>query len=300
MKTKHLTQLAGLLLIGCQSAMASNAPTLSPVPPDGLQTLDEPAVLYYQQMGPLEYATHALPPPTYPAWRIHYTLHPTMDEKDNTVLSGYQVNADRINLSQLVYQEIVSAYGKDAADPALNNKTPHDSHLLPFIVVQNTAADLLAEDVSNTPLSAPDKPCGLQPDCGQTWRDSEGDWGSPDTIKLEPSPWKTQSQLPQLLRAMAKQAGWLQKNGPSYQWVTPEQPEGRNDKKTWVEITVDNYPGNGGMFLADWVESVMDDSISAKVIRIIQDPTTPTQAMVYSAYICGRGNNTNKIAQQCS
>ncbi|MEZ5479785.1 MAG: hypothetical protein R3E95_20600 [Thiolinea sp.] len=75
-------------------------------------SLDPPCSI--QEMGPLEFAAALVPEPTYPAWRLHFKLIPVMNT--DQVLSGYRVEASRINLSPAVYQEQVNSLGADNVD----------------------------------------------------------------------------------------------------------------------------------------------------------------------------------------
>jgi hypothetical protein len=300
-----LLSFLGISLLACvenesHSANHNMEKDFLSVPPDGLEQLDENDLAYYQQMGPLEYSAHALKAPAYPAWRLHFSLQPTFDEHDASILSGYQVQADQINLSQNVYQELLDSLGEDAVDKTLNDNTPHHRYILPYFIVQTIAADFLPDEAQHLPLDQTHFSCGLQKDCGATWQDNENnDWGEPKMLPLEQAPWKTQSPIPELTRLLAKQANWLQHQGHHIYWTPPELPEGLNAKRPWVSVTIDNYAGNGGAWVADWVETVADDSIASKVVRIMLPDSDSQEAMVFTAYQCHRTEQQHQVMQAC-
>ncbi|TXH70242.1 MAG: hypothetical protein E6Q83_06860 [Thiothrix sp.] len=269
---------------------------INPVPPQGLTSLDAKGLTYYQELGPLQLAAYQLPLPKYPTWRLYFALYPSLD-KDG-VLSGYEVKAQRINLSPLLYQSLVEEYGKENADAALNNKTPSDQFTLPYAIVQQVTADPIEEAVKYTANPMLKQACGLQLRCDQMWDDTPAQWSKPQAIKLERAPWDKSTHLPAaLIRALAQQTNWLQKQGHVWQWVTPELPEGINAKRPWVEVVIDNYTGNGGMIAADWIERVADDSVAQTVTRIMIGEGE-VNGSAYRSNRCARGN-TKKLLTKC-
>ena len=61
----------------------------------------------------------------------------------------------------------------------------------------------------------------------------------------------------------------MQYHNNEWQWVTPELPEGLSAQHPWVEFVTDNYTVNGGVWVVDWVDRVMDDSIDHKLTRLM-------------------------------
>ena len=266
------------------------------VPPQGLNGLSEQDLIYYKELGPLQLAAHQVPLPKYPTWRLYFALYPSLDAEG--ILSGYQVKAQRINLSPLLYQSVVEEYGKENADPKLNNKTPSDQFTLPYVIVQTITADPLEDEIKYSPNTLNKQACGLQLHCNEMWDDTPAKWSKEKPIKLARAPWDKNLNLPAaLVRALAQQTNWLQKQGKVWQWVTPELPEGINAKRPWVEVVIDSYTGNGGMVAADWIERVADDSVAQKVTRIMLGDDE-VEGLVYQANRCARGNNKT-LLQVC-
>lgn len=270
--------------------------SVNKVPPQGLNSLSEQDLTYYKELGPLQLAAHQVPLPKYPTWRLYFALYPSLDAEG--ILSGYQVKAQRINLSPLLYQSVVEEYGKENADPKLNNKTPSDQFTLPYLIVQTITADPLEDEIKYSPNLINQQACGLQLHCNEMWDDTPAKWSKEKPIKLERAPWDKNLNLPAaLIRALAQQTNWLQKQGKVWQWVTPELPEGINAKRPWVEVVIDSYTGNGGMVAADWIERVADDSVAQKVTRIMLGDDE-VEGLVYRANRCARGN-TKTLLQVC-
>ncbi|HPE62103.1 MAG TPA: VWA domain-containing protein [Thiolinea sp.] len=271
---------------------------LNPVPPDGLDSLDEAALKYYQEMGPLELAADLVPQPPYPVWRLHLALHPVMNADE--VLSGYQVEVSRINLSPRLYQQLVNNFGAGIADKSLNDNTPSDHYTLPFTIAQNVNADLLVDEVSHAEYP-PEGSCGLLPDCTALWQDHEdSDWGISSTPVLQAAPWHQDDiGVPALVRTLAQQAGWLQEENGQYRWITPEMPEGIGPGRPWVEVTIDSHAGNGGLLVADWMERVADDSVAAQLERVLYDPEQPESVQAFRANRCARGEQQDSARQTC-
>ncbi|MCB1621573.1 MAG: hypothetical protein KDI44_12655, partial [Thiothrix sp.] len=293
------TSAAGPVPAEEQAAADSAAAGLNPVPPDGLDSLDETALKYYQEMGPLELASDLLPQPAYPVWRLHFALYPVMNA--DAVLSGYQVEASRINLSPRLYQQIVDSFGAGVVDKSLNDSTPGDHYTLPFMIVQNVSAELLTDEVSHDEPYQPDGACGRLTDCAALWQDHEdSDWGPSSTPILQAAPWHQNAiGAPALVRTLARQAGWLQEENGRYLWITPEMPEGTGPGRPWVEVTVDSHAGNGGLLVADWVERVADDSVAAQLVRVLYDPGQPASVQAFRASRCARGATQDSAQQTC-
>lgn len=279
-----------------KTAPASSATNINKVPPDGVESLDEKSLTYYKELGPLQFAAYQVPLPDYPAWRLYLALYPTLDT--DGVLSGYRVEAQRINVSPLVYEQVVKAYGKKIADAKLNNTAASDQFTLPFMIVQSVTAEPILEQVKQGASTIGKQACGLQAQCDQLWVDSEAEWSAEKPISLERVPWdKALNQPAALIRALAQQTHWLQKQGDVWQWVTPELPEGIDDQHPWVEVVIDNYTGNGGMVSADWIERVADDSVAQQVTRVMLEDGTES-GKVYQAQRCVRGD-TSKLLKVC-
>ena len=268
--------------------------SMNKVPPKGRESLSETELTYYKELGPLQLAAHQLPLPQYPTWRLYFALYPRLDAEG--ILSGYQVKAHRINLSPLLYYSLVEEYGKENADPKLNNKTLSDQFTMPYQIVQTITADPLEKAIKHVPNTLTKQACGLQLHCDQLWNDTPAKWSKAKPIQLERAPWDKQLNLPAaLIRALAQQTNWLQKQGNIWQWVTPELPEGIDAKHPWVEVVIDNYTGNGGMMAADWIERVADDSVAQKVTRIMLGDDE-VNGLAYQANRCARGNNKTLLA----
>lgn len=293
MKTRLLT--VSLLISSLSLAQAAPTPSVNPVPPKSVASLDKKGLSYYHELGPLQFAARQLPLPSYPTWRLSFALYPVLKGQ---VLSGYQVEAERVNLSPLLYKEVVAEYGKENADTKLNNKTPSDHYTLSYAIVKSMTAEPLLKQIKVTKSQAKGKSCGLQKDCAAMWVDDEGTWTRLKTVTLEQAPWDKTIHYPAaMIRALAQNTSWLQQHNKEWQWVTPELPEGLSAKRPWVEVVIDNYTGKGGIWVADWVERVMDDSVDRKLTRLMisEDEKTGT---IYRAYLCQRPKS-DKPQKRC-
>lgn len=292
MRTPFL--VLNLLVLSTSLAQAAST-TVNPVPPKGVASLDAKGLSYYKELGPLQLAARQLPLPSYPTWRLNFAMQAVLKDQ---VLSGYNVEAERVNLSPLLYKELVEEYGKENADPTLNNKTPSDHYTLPYAIVQSITAEPLLKQIKVGKSLVKGKACGLQKDCAAMWVDDEGAWTKLKTVTLEKAPWDKSIQYPAaMVRALAQNTDWLQQHNKEWQWVTPELPEGLSAKRPWVEVTIDNYTGNGGMWSADWVERVMDDSVDRKLTRLMIGEGEKT-GTIYRAYLCQRPKS-DKPQKRC-
>ena len=297
-RTSGRSQLPQTPQLSKQSEAQTAATTLAQlrqVPPNGLNSLEAAGFRYFQTMGPVEYATRLGGVPDMPVWRVRVRLYPDWQNTDFI----YRVKVDHYNLSLSLYGDLVSSYGADSVDPSLDNTTPHHRIALEFLPIMNVAADWLPDStyISQSDVSL-DPPCGLGTGCASVETPDASDWGSDTAIKLEVAPWDAENEpLYGLVRALAKQAGWLQDD-----WILPgEIPEGISAERPWVEVLVTNYAGNGGGYLAQWIERVADDSIRAEVHQIYTDDgaNEDTNGSATTGYMCGRGSQAGQIAQLC-
>jgi hypothetical protein len=238
--------------------------------------------------------------PTFPVWRIHLTLYPLFHPEDHSILSGYRVIAERINLSAKLYDALSKEMGKENVDSELNNKQPSDRHTLTYYIAM--ATHYVSEETKYETFDTLNTPCGLQLNCMQQWKEDEGDWGKGSVVTLPKAPWEsTLNPLPAMVRTLGKQAGWVQENGLKIEsWDTPEIPEGMSDKNPWIDIVIENYTGNGGGYLMEWHSLVSDDSIKKTLYRVFYDEASHTdKAMVYTSVLCHRNKNTLQPTQIC-
>ncbi|MBE9062400.1 hypothetical protein [cf. Phormidesmis sp. LEGE 11477] len=278
----------------------SQPPTSSPtstslnsVPPDGLDSLSESDFRYFQSMGPLEYAIRLGGVPTVPTWRIRLRLYPV--QQDGDLL--YQVKVDHYNLSPALYSDLVSSYGEENVDPILDNNTSHQHIDLEFLPVMNVAADWLSESTQMSTSAVAESPtCGLGTSCSVLYNPEVQEWNGESTVSLEMAPWASDSDpLPTMVRTLAEQASWLQND---FWTMPPEIPEGISSERPWVEVLVTNYPGNGGGYMAHWIERIADDSVQATVHRLFYDPEA-ISGFVSKGYICGRGAEAGQVRALC-
>ncbi|NEP76678.1 hypothetical protein [Okeania sp. SIO2G5] len=161
----------------------------------------------------------------------------------------------------------------------------------------NVAADWLPDSTqfSQSDVTTQDL-CGLGISCTALNDPITSEWSDGPTIALEPAPWSSDSEpLPMLVRTLAHQAGWLQDG----QWMLPmERPEGLSDERPWVEVLVTNYAGNGGGYVAHWIERVADDSVQAIAHRLYADSITPS-GYTSQGYMCARGTVAGQIKTLC-
>ena len=276
------------------------AAELQTVPPDGFNRLSEPGLQYFQAMGPLEYATRLSGVPETPVWRVRLRLYPqNTGEPDGFT---YDVKVDHYNLSPALYQEVANSYGVENTDPSLNNQTPHQHLELAFMPIMNVTAEFLSEatQATQSAVATNAQICGLGIACAALRGEENAEWATETTIPLEAAPWDAHVEpLYALTRALAQQAGWLQTNGMREQWTSQMPPEGVSEERPWVEVLVENYAGNGGGYLAEWVERVADDSVSANIHRIYYFPEMRTEAFAQKASVCARGEAEGQIRSLC-
>ncbi|MEM8611929.1 MAG: hypothetical protein AAGF93_07910 [Cyanobacteria bacterium P01_H01_bin.105] len=267
---------------------------LRQVPPNGLDSLDETGFRYFQTMGPMEYATRLGGVPNAPTWRVRVRLYPNWQNADLV----YQVKVDHYNLSPTLYRNLVRSYGAGNVDPRLDDSTPHSSIALEFLPIMNVAADWIPDSTQISQSGVDLNPtCGLGLGCASLEAPNDlSEWGPNEAnIALDAAPWDTENEsLYGLVRALAKQAGWLEDG-----WILPSEiPEGISAERPWVEVLVTNYAGNGGGYMAQWIEYGADDSIRAKVYQIYVDDIG-TSGNASTGYICGRGSRAGQISQVC-
>ncbi len=262
------------------------------------ENLSERDWYHLVNMGPLEMSSRLLKKPEYPIWRLRLALYPVMNDGG---LSAYRITADRINLSPEYYKELVEGYGKDIADPTMNNHALSDRHQLNFAVIQNNPSDFMSDATQYQKIKPNKITCGLLKDCSKLYESSNGSWSEPKALKLEKASWDKSLNAPAaLVRALAKEAGWLTDGYKSLKWQARETPEGLNQKLPWVEIIIDNYIGNGGGYRATWYETVTDDSISKELYSIyFGDGLESLEASIEKAVVCSRGCKSNIPVQKC-
>ena len=271
----------------------------STVPPGGWDSLSESELQYFQAMGPLEYAARLGGVPKTPAWRVRLRLYPhNTGEPDDLT---YKVKLDHYNLSPALYQEVASSYGAENTDPSLENRADHQHLDLTFMPIMGVSAHLLPESVQLTQSAVENNPtCGLQLECAALRYEDDAEWAIESIIQLETAPWETEIEpVYAMIRALAQQAGWLQENGIGKQWNPGEIPEGISEERPWVEILVENYIGNGGVYFAEWIERVADDSVSGIVHRLYYSPAAGVEASAKQSFICARGDDAGKLRSLC-
>ena len=253
--------------------------------------------IYLRDMGPLEHALRILKEPRFPVWRVRMRLYPLMSEKFSGHIGGYRVVVDRINLSYILHDSLIEQYGIKNVDPTLKNTEPSESYTLEYMIMRTPAA-LMEESLDlSYDVYLEDEECGLQKSCTKLQEDVGGDWGMASGTTLSKAPWEsTINTLPAMLRALEVKAGWLKNN----MWIPQEIPEGMNETTPWVEVVIENHVGNGGGYSMLWQDLVSDDSIAKTLNNIYYDEATQNaQADIFSAVLCGRGENTSKPTQMC-
>ena len=311
MSFRHLAKATALILPLCLAACHTvgakslQAETIDPspklslielreVPPNGLDTLNETGFRYFQTMGPLEYAARLSGVPDVPIWRVRLRMYPTWQDSDLT----YNVQVDHYNLSSTLYNSLSSSYGVDNVDPTLDNATPHQHLSLEFLPVMNVAADWLPESTQSHQSDVTTNPvCGLGLGCAALEVPNDSEWTNETTLSMNAAPWDEDSEpLYMIVRALAKKAGWLPDG-----WMLPNEiPEGVNAERPWVEVLVTNYAGNGGGYLAQWIEPMADDSIRATVHQVYYDSAwMEMESDASTGYICGRQNSPETIRALC-
>ena len=225
---------------------------------------------YIQNMGPIEQSIRLMELPSYSKWHLRLQLYPIFSKPRQ--LSGYKVVFERLNLSGSSTKNI-----------------PADRHELFFDSVMNNPALFSKEKSHFKTLSTSYKSTK-----------NDGDWGESKRVMLKNSPWESKiNTLPALVRTLAKEAGWLRKNGVSYTWSPQEIPEGMNNSTPWVEIIIDNHLGIEGSYTAQWHDLVSDDSIAKTLYSIYVNDDETNYALMNKAVVCGRGKNTTQPIQIC-
>ncbi|MEA5488852.1 hypothetical protein [Pseudanabaena sp. CCNP1317] len=272
---------------------------LQPVPPNGFHQLNEIGLKYFQGMGPLEYAVRLTGIPTTPAWRIRLRLYPSNEKLGRS----YRVKVDHYNLSPALYRDVVSAYGRENADPSLNNTTPHQHIQMVFIPVMNVAANFEESSLQQSQSSVTQNPrdCGLGFGCADLFNEADdSQWVNEQKLNLVRAPWE---QMPNniyaMVRGLAEQSGKLQLNGDEMFWTDGEIPEGISSTRPWIEVLIDNYAGNGGGYQAHWIQRAADDSIRASAFRMYTDERMEGNAIASRSYVCSRGNVAGKLRTRC-
>ncbi|ACA99293.1 hypothetical protein SYNPCC7002_A1296 [Picosynechococcus sp. PCC 7002] len=274
-------------------ALIAQVPTPTSLSPEGLR--------YFQNMGPLEYAARLSGVPDLPAWRVRLRLSPpTLIDNAREQLNT--VTVDHYNLSPSLYQDLAESYGVENADPSFNDRSPHQAWSFTFMPIMGIAAELRPEytESQTFPFESKTKEsCDFVGNCTDlTFLDFGGDeWRAAPTLAPEQAPWESESQsIYVLVRALAQQAGWYD---PVLGWLPPtEVPEGTSDARPWVEILIDNYPGNGGGYQGVWLERVADDSVQQIVHGVFYEPTNP-QIFTFESYRCRRTSPPGSLSLLC-
>ena len=252
---------------------------------------------YLRDMGPLEHALRILKEPSFPVWRVRMRLFAVMSEKFPSQLGSYRVVVDRINLSYALHDSLIEQYGIKNVDPTLKNTEPSESYTLEYMIMRTPAA-LIEESLDlRYDVYLEEEACGLKKSCTQLQENVGGDWGKASSTTISTAPWESKvNTFPAMLRALEVKAGWLENDV----WSPQEIPEGMNETTPWVEIVIENHGGNGGGYSMLWQDLVSDDSIAKTLYSIYYDEVTPnTQADLFSAVLCGRGDNTTRPTQLC-
>lgn len=244
---------------------------------------------YLQNMGPIEQSLRILKKSKFPIWRMHLKLYPMFEGKSSQLI-GYRVEVERKNLSTLLYKELVASHGKENVDESLDNYASSERYVLFYDRLRSPA-------IFNEEGTKFEK---IKTSNLKLWDASKGDWGKPKNVKLSKAPWETKlNAFPAMVRALAKETGWLKKNGLVEEWSPMEIPEGMNEKTPWVEIVIDNQVGNGGGYVVEWHDLVSDDSISQTLYSLYSDNDNSDTASFQSAVLCARGDNTTLPTQRC-
>ena len=221
---------------------------------------------YVQSMGPIEQSIRLMEFPTYAKWHLRLQLYPVFSELRK--LSGYKVVFERLNLSG-----------------SSKTKIPADRHELIFNIEMNNPALFSKEKSHFNTFTTSYKSTS-----------DDGDWGLSKRIILDKAPWESKiDTLAALVRALAKESGWLQ----GQEWNAQEIPEGMNNSTPWAEITINNHLGIDGSYMAEWHDLVSDDSIAKTMYYIYVDDDETKYALINKAFLCGRGENTTLPTQRC-
>jgi hypothetical protein len=274
---------------------------LQPVPPNGFDQLNEIGLKYFQGMGPLEYAVRLTGIPTTPAWRIRLRLYP--ENTGGRDGFSYRVKVDHYNLSPALYRDVVSAYGRENADPSLNNTTPHQHIQMVFIPVMNVTANFEEASLQRSQSSVTQNPrdCGLGFGCADLFNEADdSQWVNEQELNLVRAPWEQKpNNIYAMVRGLAEQSGKLQLNGDEMFWTDGEIPEGISSTRPWIEVLIDNYAGNSGGYQAHWIERAADDSIRAAAFRMYTDERMEGYAISSRSYVCSRGNVADNLRARC-
>ncbi|BAW95205.1 hypothetical protein NIES970_01070 [[Synechococcus] sp. NIES-970] len=273
--------------------LIAQVPTPDSLSPEGLR--------YFQNMGPLEYAARLSGVPDLPAWRVRLRLSPpTLIDDGREQLNT--VTVDHYNLSPTLYQDLVDNYGAANADPSLNNRSPHRAWSFTFMPIMGRTAELLPEYTEGQTFpfeSKINESCDFVGNCTDlSFLNFDGsEWREATTLSPEQAPWESDSQaIYVLVRALAQQAGWYD---PSLGWLPPtEVPEGTSEARPWVEVFIDNYPGNGGGYQGIWLERVADDSVQQLVHGVFYEPAN-SQIYTFESYRCHRTSPPGSLRLLC-
>lgn len=263
----------------------------------------EKAFNYIRDMGPLEHTLRVLPAASFPVWRMRLRLYPVFSHRFPSQLDGYKVVTDIINLSYALHDTLIEQYGVNNIDPTLKNTDPSKTYSLTYMIMR-TPATFLEEsvDLQYNNMYLEEATCGLQKSCIKPYEEVKGDWGKETPVTLAKAPWEQKiTLLPSMLRALAKKAGWIKKNGSLIEaWQAMELPEGMRNMTPWIEVVIENHVGNGGGVLMTWSDLVADDSIAKTLYRAYYDEASQnSNALVQSALLCTRGKNTTNPTQMC-
>lgn len=254
---------------------------------------------YFRDMGPLELTLRMLKEPLFPIWRLRLQLFPLFAKHAPSTLRGYKVIADRINLSASLYSNLCYANGEENVEPSLDNTQPSDRHTFIYTIKQSPA-NFTEEDTKVHTISPDREPCGLQVSCTQTWEDRGGNWGNDRKTILAKAPWdKEVSIAPAMVRALAKKANWIQKEGNHESWIGHDIPQGLTEQTPWIEVFIENYAGSGGEYLAQWHDMESDESITQTLYQIKYDGNEAHLALSSFAVLCAKGQQRDIPLQIC-
>ncbi|MDQ7086251.1 MAG: hypothetical protein Q9M36_15710 [Sulfurovum sp.] len=239
---------------------------------------------YFRDMGPLEMTLRMLEEPPFPIWRLTLQMFPKFSSTLPIQLTGYKVIVQRINLSSSLYQLLAESHGEENVESMLDDDTSSDRHTLHY-TISNTSASLNTKNIDYQSIEI----------SSQLWEEVAGDWGTNTPMYLTKSPWEEEINiLPSLLRALAQKAGWMGKGVHPSVWMPQELPEGLTEKTPWVEVSIENYIDNNGVYLAQWHDLVADDSISQTLYRVIYDGNENNLSESYMSVLCHRPAHATK------
>jgi hypothetical protein len=275
---------------------------LQPVLPNGFSQLNQVNLEYFEGMGPLEHAVRLTGIPRTPTWRIRLRLYPNNAEEH--IGFSYRVKVDHYNLSPALYHDVVRDYGRENADPSLNNTTPHQHIQMVFVrPVMNMVTYFEESSLQQSQSSVAENPrdCGLGFGCADLFNEADdSQWSNEQEINLVRAPWEQKpNAVYAMVRGLAEQAGNLELNGNEMVWIDGEIPEGIDQNRPWIEVLIDNYPGNAGGYQAYFIRRAADDSIRASVFRMYTDEMMSENAITSRSYVCSRGNVAGKLRSIC-